>query len=353
MVKSILKFAMGVGIAAFFLWLAFRGIDLSLVYQAIRGANYLWFLLVVPLFIMNVVVRAWRWNMLLYPVRKKIPLSFTTFSTFICYLVNNALPRAGEIARCANLARLTKIPFSSILATVAVERVIDMLFMLLMMAIALIFYRDQIRSFSPGMEGALYILLIISLVIVGFFLFITIRPERIIGYTESLLGRISGRLKEKVLEQMRAFIDGLKVMKYTGKYTGVILTSLLINVIYILSVYFAFYIFHLVENYHLSILSALAVNAVGALGFVIPAPGGTGTFHYFCSRSLIWIFNVSPVIASSFATVVWVAIIITYSLFGALSFGLQWLFIKNPPYPPFCKGGNQNPPLSPLFQRGE
>ena len=74
---------LGLLISGVFLYLALRGLRLQDVWDALRGAKYIWLIPGVIVYFLGVAVRAWRWQYLLKPV-KLIP-----FKQFIqrCFLL--------------------------------------------------------------------------------------------------------------------------------------------------------------------------------------------------------------------------------------------------------------------------
>src|SRR5690606_35412959 len=56
-----------------------------------------------------------------------VPFRVAFYSVMIGYMVNYAAPRAGEVARAANVAAQTRLRFPGVLGTVVAERVLDVL----------------------------------------------------------------------------------------------------------------------------------------------------------------------------------------------------------------------------------
>jgi hypothetical protein len=71
----------------------------------------------------------------------------TYHSLMIGYLSNFALPRLGEITRCVTLGRKEKIPVDSLFGTVIIERVIDLLMLMLIMMVLLFSWMEKFGAF--------------------------------------------------------------------------------------------------------------------------------------------------------------------------------------------------------------
>ena len=88
---------LGVAISAVFLYLAFRKVDFSLVWQYLKQAQWSWVLLGLAVYFFGVLLRAWRWQILLNPL-KRLPIRRLFPVVAIGYMGNNVYPaRAGEV----------------------------------------------------------------------------------------------------------------------------------------------------------------------------------------------------------------------------------------------------------------
>ena len=59
-------------VSALFLYLALRGLQFNLIFDAVKAANLVWLLAVVPIYFTSIWFRSLRWNYLLRPI-KHIP----------------------------------------------------------------------------------------------------------------------------------------------------------------------------------------------------------------------------------------------------------------------------------------
>ena len=139
-------------LAGVLLYLALRGAELDKIAEALREANYGW---LVPLFVvtmLSLLLRAWRWQVLLkaLPPRSsgadpsRVPLKTAFYSLMIGYMVNYALPRMGEVVRTADVAAQEKLSFSGVLGTVVVERILDVLVLALGLLVSFFLLFDQL-----------------------------------------------------------------------------------------------------------------------------------------------------------------------------------------------------------------
>ena len=130
-------------------WISMRDVPLDEVMAAVERANLTLLLIVsVPSYIAAVWVRALRWRYLTEGIAP-MPRGTLFRAMAIGFTVNNLLPlRIGEFARSWYLARETGTSATSVFASVALERVIDVvaLIMLAMIGDAL--------ELDEGSDGA-------------------------------------------------------------------------------------------------------------------------------------------------------------------------------------------------------
>lgn len=82
-----------------------------------------------------------------------------------------------------------------------------------------------------------------------------------------------------------------------------------------LQCYFNLKAFVLTE--HLTAWAALMVFVFGTLGFVIPSPGGMGTFHWLCIQALA-LYGIAGTQAFSYANIAFFTIQIFYNIVGGI-----------------------------------
>jgi len=84
------------------------------------------------------VNRGLRWIVLLDALGYKTSKINSISSVSVGYFTNMFIPRAGEIARCTALNRVEKIPVDKLFGTILVERVIDFIFLIFFILLAII-----------------------------------------------------------------------------------------------------------------------------------------------------------------------------------------------------------------------
>ena len=129
--KTIASLIIGLLFSGIALYLTFINIPLGSLSDYIITINYWWIFPSLVFALLSYGLRVIRWQLILKPV-KKIGFMHAFHPLVIGFMVNCVFPgRVGEIARPAILYKRDKIEFSKVLATVAVERIFDLVVLLL------------------------------------------------------------------------------------------------------------------------------------------------------------------------------------------------------------------------------
>jgi len=125
MTRKRIQFVISLLITAFFLYLAFRNVWLGKLWEELRQVQFGWLVPFFAITLVSMYLRAVRWKYLLEPVLQA-PSHKLFPPLIICFALNGILPgRAGEFARAYLVSRDYRVKFSSALATVVVERIVD------------------------------------------------------------------------------------------------------------------------------------------------------------------------------------------------------------------------------------
>ena len=81
-------------------------------WNTFKKARYEYLLLVAALGIFSMYIRAIRWKLLIDSEQYHTRKSVLFYSIGVLYLTNFAIPRSGEVFRCATVSKYDKVPFS-------------------------------------------------------------------------------------------------------------------------------------------------------------------------------------------------------------------------------------------------
>jgi uncharacterized protein (TIRG00374 family) len=125
--KLILSLTVGGGVSVLALYLSLRNVPLAELAAYLKGVDYLWMGPAILAVLVSFVLRVWRWRLILGQ-SARIDYWNAHHALMIGFMINCVLPgRVGEAARPAILKKKCGVPFTTGLATVAAERVFDML----------------------------------------------------------------------------------------------------------------------------------------------------------------------------------------------------------------------------------
>ncbi len=314
--KIFLKLAASFALMGGFLWAAFQNVDGMLLKDTLQTANPFWLLLAAITVIASGFPRAWRWRVLLAPVAPDISMRSAFWAVMVAYAGNCVFPRAGEVARALVLERDHPTGISAILATVVVERLLDVLTLLIVFGVVLFFAREQIGAAFPGLEQVALLTLPVILFAFLFLGVLSAQGEPGLAVFRRLLLRVSPKLADKATHILRSFLQGMRAIHTVEGYASILVSTLVLNSLYLFAMYLPFYSFDLPRNHNLGLFEAMVLMTIATIGFVIPTPGGTGTYHFFCAQTLHLFYHVPKELALAFATSVHAATIFGFVLFG-------------------------------------
>lgn len=295
--KDVLKYILFAGIAGLFLYLATRTADWEQTIEYMRQADYRYVLLSMAMGYAAFISRGLRWNLLLGPLGKKAKTWNSIHAISIGYFANALVPRAGEVMRCTALKETDDIPLERLFGTVVLERVIDGILLLSLIALAFITQFSSLESFfnsamnqnTEGDSGFIdfKVLILAGILLVGI-LFLIFR-KRI----------LSSPAFAKVRDLWEGFKEGFKSLSKVENKWAFYAHTFFIWAMYFLMIYVV--IFALPETENLSLGNGLFVMVAGGMGMVVPAPGGTGSYHYLVKSALVVLgIAAEPAIAFAF-----------------------------------------------------
>lgn len=321
-------------VAGVLLYLALRGAELDQIGATLREANYDWLAPLFAVTIMSHLLRAWRWQVLLEALPPKSPeagprrvsLKTAFYALMVGYMVNYAVPRLGEVVRTADVAAQEKLPFSGVLGTVVVERMLDALMLGLGVAGSIFLLYDQVGVIEAHLIGPLvqnlkqvpvllYVGALVGVVALMVFIYWTaFRPA-------------DARLRRFWTQRLRpiwiSFKDGLATVLRSPRRVTLVFSTLAIWFCYLLMAYVPLLLFDIAGPYDLSLLDAVSIMFFGAIGVAIPTPGGVGSFHYITRQTLVLLFGVNESVAVTYAFFVHGGQLVFFVIVGFLCLLLQ------------------------------
>lgn len=275
--------AVGVLISVVCLALALAGVEWRRAGDALQRGEWRYLLPAGAALLGYLVARASRWRILL---GSRVGFVDAFSVTNIGYLISNVLPfRLGDPARAVAIGLDGKVKISSALSTVVVERVLDMLTVVLLLTVTVPFVDEADWTRKAGLFGG-----VAGLAIMAALIWLAVRPERGRELLRRILGRLPSVREDRWLEWFDGLVDGLEALRSVRRATALIVWSI---VTWALTVghYFAI-LWAFIEQPRL--VEASFLTAATGLGVALPsAPGAMGVFHSVARYALQLPFGVA------------------------------------------------------------
>ncbi len=116
---------------------------------------------------------------MLEPLGFKPKFANSALAVLVAYLVNLALPRAGEVSRAAVMTNYEDIPFEKGFGTIVAERIADLIMMLLIIRITLFVQFDFIYELLTKNFNPTKIILVLAVVALVFTFYSFIKKAKL------------------------------------------------------------------------------------------------------------------------------------------------------------------------------
>src|SRR5579871_662379 len=321
----------GIAGVAFFATRRFRWHDFL---NALDHVDWTWLILALVLVLATYVGRALRWEVMLKPLAKNASLQRIASATCIGFTAVVLFGRPGELVRPYLIARKEGVSFSSQVAAWVVERILDLLMVLIIFGFALtpvshssIHSNPRIQTIlqtggaAAGAVGAVCLILLIG------------------------LRQFRGQVQQRLLDGL-AFLPKALVARMDTFFTAFgegMQSTLSASFTLLLVVYTAlewalitgafFCIFHAFPvTAGLGIIDIVVALGFVAFGSVVQIPGLGGGTQIVCVLVLTEFYGIGLEAASSVALTLWVITfvsIVPIGLFLAFHEGLKWRNLRH------------------------
>jgi uncharacterized protein (TIRG00374 family) len=216
------------------------------------------------------------------------------------------VPRSGEILRPLQLSRRTSVPVAASLASIVVERVLDVLALLVGILILLLVERERVFMAIPAFDPMMLLtgLLLPVAVAIGLLVliaFTAVVPRFIVGSAATLNKRLAVRVRT-MLATVR---QGAMVLRNAGTWPAVVLETMLMWFLYAIPIWFV--VVSMPMNIGaFSFVDAGVLLMIITIGISIaPTPGALGVYHGFAQTALMRLYSATPDEGLGFALLAW------------------------------------------------
>ena len=325
--KSVLQYIVILGVTVLLIYFSLRGLkvaDGENKWDYLKGtwddAHKGWLTAMAVLSILSHIIRAERWRMLLKPVGFDARLSSSFLSLMVGYLINLIIPRGGEISRSYNLYKLDKIPVVESFGTVVIERIVDLVCLILVIVISFLFESKKLFAFistlplslSGDSKFKILVFVVPALVILGLLFYMIFKWNKKVN-----------TVAKKLWASFRDGILSIFKLERKGLFA---FYSLFIWLLYFAMSYTVLKAFPSTSD--LGFNAVLSLFAIGAIAMAAPLPGGMGSYHVLVPQGLFFLYNISlpDAVAFTFIFHGWQTAL--YIFFGALSLIITSILVK-------------------------
>lgn len=273
--KTLLIALVTVALLAWFL----RQANLGAVWHELRTARPWVLVLALFMTLMTYLLRAYRWQYLLQPLgRTRFALAFRT--TVIGFAANTLLPaRVGEVLRPYLLARHEHLSVSATFATIILERLLDLLTVLLLFGLFVLLFAGSVSALDPQTFAAVKVggllfgaAAVTALLVIAF---LSHRPALVATLVERVSRLLPARFAGGFAKIAHAFVEGLAVTREPSRLLGAMALSLPLWLSIATQIWLVTQAFHMTIPFTGSFL----IVALLAVGVAVPTPGSVGGFH--------------------------------------------------------------------------
>lgn len=271
-----LKYALGLGLGALLLWLAFRDLNWAALQAGLSQVSLPWVLLGLVAMVMAHMLRAYRWRLLLRAAEAEVPAPSAFHALMAGYMVNYAVPRLGELTRCTLIFRRHGVPVATSLGTVLTERLLDVIMLLGLLFVLLITEAGAMAELFAGATTKLeavpaWVWVLLAALGLGALVLVGRLWQR---YRTRLdQWPLAQRLVGFLLQMGQAVLS----IRRSDRPLALVLSSLGIWFCYVLNTWWVLLAMPPFEG--ASLYLAFFLTAIGAIGMSLPVPGGIGSYH--------------------------------------------------------------------------
>lgn len=266
------KIWLGIVISILFVYLALRNIEFDKLMATFKQLNPVWLIPGTVLIFIVYFIKSLLWQMILG--KKYVTHRWTVFRIItIGFFANNILPlRLGEVVRAWLLSKKEKLPMSTALAVIIMERGSDLIAMLVyfLLMMLLVPFQPWLKLSGAVLAGVGIVFILVILLNYRF-------GGHIIEKIEKPLEKLHPKIGPFIHKQLDKFFEGLKLITSWQQVSGILLLALCSWFLWSLVAATCIY----AMDVQLPITAAFFLIVVLNFGLMIPAsPGGIGVFEF-------------------------------------------------------------------------
>lgn len=298
--------------------------------------NWLWLALSILLMLFTYIGRALRWEVMLKPLGRKLSLRKLTYDTAIGFTAVVLLGRPGELVRPYLIAVSAGVPFSSQLAAWLLERMLDLLVVLLLFGFGLTRIPAHGLALGPGLHWILamggYLVAFIGAACILFLVLFRNFSEPVRARILSAMTFLPAKHSERAERMLRAFSQGMESTRDSVFLMLLLVYTTVEWAIIVGSYYTLFRAFPATASFEIT--DVVIFLGFVAFGSVVQIPGIGGGIQVTSIVVLTQIYGLPIEAATSLAIFIWIitfVVVVPFGLLCAFHEGINWSKLKHLP----------------------
>ena len=283
------------------------------------GVDWFWFFTSICLILLTYVGRALRWAVMLQPLREHPSLWNINSATVIGFTAIFLLGRPGELVRPYLISIKERLSFSSQMAAWLLERILDLLMVLLIFGYSLTKIEAN-AGFGAGLQWVLHtggylavgIGTLCILVLVAFRSFSDAAQQRIMRAL-SFLPEVA---RQRISKTVAAFAEGMIVTRNARRLALLVFYTALEWALIVGGIYALLHAFSITSGLRLT--DVMIFVGFVSFGSVLQIPGIGGGVQVVSALVLTEIFGLPLEAATGMALLIWVLTFVAIVPFGLL-----------------------------------
>ncbi len=264
------------------------------------------------------ISRAVRWGYLLRPTVETVPLGASFNAVMIGYAANAIVPRAGEVARPLVLSQRLKIPAESAIGSVVLERVLDIVTLLIGMLLATAYAQPKIAQTFETMRGvapSLFATADASVAVTNLTMVLVVLIAAIVlvlftsfgeWFIRGTIGRASTKMADRFVASMSRLRQGLHAIRTPRLLVPILAHTMVIWVLYASTTWCVIKALPYGATAGVGPADATLMLVILAIAVTIaPTPGAIGVYNVAGQVALMSLYGATPAEGFVFAMVSW------------------------------------------------
>jgi uncharacterized protein (TIRG00374 family) len=274
-IRTVIVIGLAVGLVALFL----RNADLGLVWQSVKAARKDFLLLALGMTALGFVIRAERWKYLLEPIGHA---RFRTVlrTTVIGFGASAVLPaRAGEVIRPYLLARQEGLSATAAFATIVVERILDLVAVLTLLAMFLSVFDPGLETRNSAVFSAIrygsFVMAPVAIVALLVMFFMAGHPDTLHAWLLKAEAVLPARVAALIARLAKTFAEGFGVVRKPVRLIAAVGWSIVLWI----SIGAGIWAVSVAFGIDMTFTGSWLMLGPLVVGVAVPTPGGVGGFH--------------------------------------------------------------------------